>query len=1202
MASSGPTAYYQAQGGGNVQFRILGPVEVAVDGEPIDLGPRKQRSLFALLLIHHNRVVSSDRILDELWGEEAEGKENALWVYISRLRAALGEVTQESILVTRDHGYSLVIDPELLDAHEFERLAKQGSNLLQADPEAAARDLTAALAIWRGHALEDFTYDEFARSEITRLEELRAVCLENRIESDLKRGLSGELIGELELIVDERPLDERPVSQLMLAQYRAGRQADALRCFERFRRGIGEELGLEPSPELRRLEEQILLHDSRLQPKTSERTPARAGTGAQGHNPFRGLEAFREEDANLFFGRDRLVTDILKRLDEHAIVSLVGSSGCGKSSATRSGVIPAIRKGAIPHSDSWLIAQMVPGSHPFAELEAALLRSTLDAPNSLKEQLDGAPDEILRAVLRILPADDSRVIIVVDQFEELFTLCDPDTSDRFLTALVEAAADSHGRVRVMITLRADFYDRPLAHPQFGNAMGAGIVNVVPMAPEELEQAASQPALRAGVRLDPGLEAALIGDVLGEPGALPLFQFALTDLFDRRVGDTLTLGAYREMGGIQGTLSRKAEQLYARLTEEQQIAARQVFLRLVALSDSETRSRRRVDASELLALELDVTDLQAVLQAFGQQRLLSFDRNDVTGSPTVEVAHEALLEHWDRLADWIDDGMEDVRHNIRLTAAATEWNDNGRTDGYLLTGTRLKNYEGWASISTMSLARTERQYLDASAALRDDQLAADQERASREAASARKAKRNAFGLVALIAAVIAVGGYFLWTSLQPEGPTIAWLQPVDAGTYESLVEEGIARAERKLDFVPIIVSVSRDPVEQMRQVIDDGAELVVSGFAFTEAVAQLAPDHREVQFVLFDSDFRPDEPNVSLVTIDIAEAAYLMGVAAASVSRNGAIGFIGSTQNDFFNDWLSAYEAGARDTDDSVAISASWISDRFEGAFDNPDSAYEIAMQLFDQGVDVIFTAAGRSGEGTMRAASDFSRSTGRHVWAIGVDSDEGFLAESDLKPFVLTSLIKSVDSVMFDTIGAFLDRRLEPEMVYRMSDGAAGYSTFGGHIDAMRFELDTIGADLESGSIDIPKVTALPSTWLEPGARELIATFDGESCVLSTAPEIFDGEDVDITFVNETDQNASMTLATSSISVSTEMYRQKLAERGNAFEAMADLTIEPINWWTVPPNSSYLLRAAFQGAPLSVGVVVCWVPNFIAGSFNVLDN
>ncbi|MFV1962123.1 MAG: winged helix-turn-helix domain-containing protein, partial [Acidimicrobiia bacterium] len=147
-----------------MRFRVLGPLEVQVGDELIDLGPKKQRSLFALLLINHNRVVSTDRILDELWGEDAEGKENALWVYVSRLRSALGDASQEPMLVTKDHGYSLVIDPESLDAHEFEDLARSGFGLLRTDPEAAAGDLSNALSLWKGHALEEFTYDDFARA------------------------------------------------------------------------------------------------------------------------------------------------------------------------------------------------------------------------------------------------------------------------------------------------------------------------------------------------------------------------------------------------------------------------------------------------------------------------------------------------------------------------------------------------------------------------------------------------------------------------------------------------------------------------------------------------------------------------------------------------------------------------------------------------------------------------------------------------------------------------------------------------------------------------------------------------------------------------------------------------------------------------------------------------------------------------------
>ncbi|MFV1962982.1 MAG: BTAD domain-containing putative transcriptional regulator, partial [Acidimicrobiia bacterium] len=699
------------------KFRVLGPVEVVVGGESVDLGPKKQRSLFALLLVNYNRVVATDRILEELWGDDAHGKENALWVYISRLRSVLDEHSSQPVLVTKDHGYSVDIEPDSLDSYLFEQLATHGASLLRSDPQDAADTLREALGLWRGNALEDFAYDEWAQPDIARLTELRNQCLGDRIEADLKRGLSGELIGELERLVDERSLDERPVSQLMLAQYRAGRQADALRCFERYRRRAGEELGIDPSPELRRLEEQILLHDTRLQTRTTQ-TESAAARHATGINPFKGLEAFKEEDTDLFFGRDRLVADILTRITDHRIVTVVGPSGSGKSSAVKSGVVPALRKGAIDGSDNWLIASMIPSAHPFAEIEAALLRTTLDPPDSLRDQLDGSPDEILRAVLRISPTNDTTVAIIIDQFEELFTITDPATTQRFLTALNNAADDPRGRIHIIVTLRADFYDRPLRHAAFGSAMSKGVVNIVPMAPEELEQAASQPATKAGVRLEPGLEAALIGDVLGQPGALPLFQFALTDLFSRRVGETLTLASYRDIGGVDGSVGRKAEQIYEKLTPDQQTTTPQLFLRLVSITDTATRSRRRVEANELLDLDIDVTDLQTVIDMFGKDRLLSFDRNDTTGSPTVEVAHEALLQHWERLSNWIDEGTEDVRTNIRLAAAASEWTDNGRDSGYLLTAGRLDQYETWADTSSVSLARTERQYLDASTDLRD----------------------------------------------------------------------------------------------------------------------------------------------------------------------------------------------------------------------------------------------------------------------------------------------------------------------------------------------------------------------------------------------------------------------------------------------------------------------------------------------------
>ena len=484
-----------------MEFRILGPLQALSDGAPVDLGPHKQRSLLALLLLSANRVVSTDRILEELWGDDSAGKEKALWVHVSRLRSALeparAERGESSVLLTRDHGYVLHVEPDALDAQRFEAAVAEGRGLVRDDPAAASVVLEDALAMWTGPALADFTYEDFARAEISRLEELRLDAAEHRIDADLRRGRAGELVGELERLDQDHPFRERTVGQLMLALYRAGRQADALRTFQRFRRRIGDELGLEPSPELGRLEEQILLHDSRLQAPTATATPA----VALRTNPFKGLHAFREADADDFFGRDRLVAEVIARIAAGArLVTLVGPSGSGKSSVVRAGILPALQKGAVPGSEDWTFASMVPGSHPFAELEAALLRSTLDAPDSLDAQLRDDTTGLLRAAMRLLPDETSRLLLVIDQFEELFLVVrDEEVRRRFLANIVTAIDDTHGRLTIVLTLRADCYHHPLHHAEFGSRMGSSIVNVVALAPDEFEIAAEAPAAREARR-------------------------------------------------------------------------------------------------------------------------------------------------------------------------------------------------------------------------------------------------------------------------------------------------------------------------------------------------------------------------------------------------------------------------------------------------------------------------------------------------------------------------------------------------------------------------------------------------------------------------------------------------------------------------------------------------------------------------------
>jgi DNA-binding SARP family transcriptional activator len=240
-----------------LEFRILGPLEVRDEGTVVVIRGAKLRALLAILLLHVNEVVSSDRLVDDLWGENAPAaRGTALRVRLSQLRKALGR--DGGAIVTQPPGYSLRLDRSRLDLHQFEDLVAESD---RADPETAASKLREALSLWRGPALADFTYDGFARAAIARLEELRLLALERRIEVDLALGRHAELVGELEGLVAEHPLRERLRAQLMLALYRSGRQAEALAVYKNARRALVDEFGIEPAPALRELEQAILRQD-----------------------------------------------------------------------------------------------------------------------------------------------------------------------------------------------------------------------------------------------------------------------------------------------------------------------------------------------------------------------------------------------------------------------------------------------------------------------------------------------------------------------------------------------------------------------------------------------------------------------------------------------------------------------------------------------------------------------------------------------------------------------------------------------------------------------------------------------------------------------------------------------------------------------------------------------------------------------------
>ena len=1182
LGAPGETAAYRRS---ELRVRVLGPLEVLIDGVDVRLGGPKQRAVLALLAAEVGKPVSVDTLIDGVWGDEpTAGARSTLQTYVSNLRTAIGDV-----IVRDDGGYRLAAEPEDVDAIEFERAAEQAAALVESNPAKAAQGLGAALALWRGHPYSDVPGRFALELEARRLEELRLRAVEARIEAELALGRHAQLIAELEVLCEEFPVYERFRAEHMLALYRSGRQAEALRAYQKTRAYLAEELGLEPSAHLLDLERRILNHDpslaveaepqlqtlaflltdiedstllwqlhtevmrtavaehdrivlssaeatggrvvkrvadridvgfadvgaavaaaSEIERKLSaahwgelgpprvrmaidvgevekrggdylgpvlnraarllaashagqvllsadahtalsasrggwrakalgefrfkgigspqhvfqllldgvpadfpplriDRLPPAIPAGAFGRsvrgyelreqvgsgglgvvyrayqpsvgrevaikvippelvnqlsfvrgfeaeaqlvaqlehphlvplydfwrdpegaylvmrwlrggslqqalergpwnletasrllsqvasglayahrhgvvhrdvkpanvlldedgnaylsdfgiaarlvdskkaggpvtsspaylppeelagqaltlrsdlyglglltfellagqrppmdgalpslhairpelapaldevvacatapepderyesaqrflaafaaavgapvaetytpaeNPYKGLQAFGEADAADFYGRDALVDELVRAVGERRLVAVVGPSGIGKSSVVKAGLVPALRSGVTAGSDRWLVTDMFPGSYPYEELAAALLRVAVERPDDLVEQL--ARDElgIRRVVKRILPTA-SELLLVFDQFEELFTLtADEEMRRRFLAGLTALADDPHSPARVLVTLRADFLDHPLRYPEFGELLRAGMVAVAAPSEDELAEAIERPARRVGVRFEPGLVSEIIADVRNQPGALPLLQYALTELFAARASDTLMLEGYVATGGVVGALGRRAEELYDRLRPSAQAACRQVFLRLVNADPAAQDTRRRVSRRELRQLELDPNAVEEILARYGAHRLLSFDREPLTRTPTVEVAHEAILSQWDRLGGWIDERREDLLLHRRLIEAVGEWRDADRDPGYLPSEGRLAQFEAWAAATDLALTAGEREFL-AEAQARADAVA-------RRRSRRRRATLVGFAVLAAAASTLA----------------------------------------------------------------------------------------------------------------------------------------------------------------------------------------------------------------------------------------------------------------------------------------------------------------------------------------------------------------------------------------------------------------------------------------------------------------
>ncbi len=437
--------------------------------------------------------------------------------------------------------------------------------------------------------------------------------------------------------------------------------------------------------------------------------------------PYIGLEAFGEANRERFFGRRRLIGDLLEKLREHCFLAVVGPSGSGKSSLVLGGLIPALKAAALPESDAWhYFPRLVPGSDPFASLARAVHPPNVKLNPWIERLTTGALHDAtyLTKVIGALTKQPS--VLVIDQFEELFTLC---TNQQILNAFIDnllVLINAPGpRHTVILTMRSDFETYIVRLPQLQALFEQAQTRVTPMSAPDLREAIEEPARQVGLKIEPRVIDALISDIIGEPAALPLLQFTLLKLWDQRDHNRVSWETYQRVGGGRLALARSADALYHGLSPEQQRTTRRILLRMVRPTAGLEFTSNRIRRDQLYQGGEAAYRIDEVLGKLVHARLVRLSAADQPEDTQVEVAHEALVRNWPMLVEWLEQEREALRERQRLTIAAENWKSRGEDANTLLRGAVLSEA---LRLPAADLSRIERDFLRASlqARLNDEQ--------------------------------------------------------------------------------------------------------------------------------------------------------------------------------------------------------------------------------------------------------------------------------------------------------------------------------------------------------------------------------------------------------------------------------------------------------------------------------------------------
>lgn len=794
-----------------LQVRFLGQFDVRADGKRVVIPSRAGQSLFAFLLLTAGTRHRREKLAGQFWPdtleESARGNlRRELW----RVRKALADQGSSAAetLLAEEMTISFNVESEYwLDVAQLER------NITSED---SLNERVNQVSLYRGELLPGF-YEDWVVLERERVQALFEGRLQELLQSLIADQRWAAVLEWGEHWIAHGQTPEPAYRALMLAYAARGDRAKVAGTFERCVQALQQELGVEPSGETRELYEGLLagrtISGVDLAANQVAQPPKRMGDEppVPGEPPFKGLQYFDENDASLFFGREVLTAKLVERLRESQFLAVVvGASGSGKSSALRAGLVPALKNHASPAKEGvtsagdvipidgawdWQVHILTPTAHPLEALATSLTQeaSTIVTTVALLDDLARDPRSLHLYLRRWQMANGKseagsrrststirHMLLVVDQFEELFTLCrDEFEREAFIDNLLTAAQpDSGGQLTLVLAIRADFYAHLAQYPELREAVARNQEYIGPMSAEELRRAIEEPARGKGWEFESGLVDLILRDVGSEPGALPLLSHAMLETWKRRSGRTLTFKGYQQSGGVQGAIAQTAETVYLRLTPEQQSLARSIFLRLTELGEGTEDTRRRASLVELLSQSGDAEEVRALLNILAEARLITL------GQGVAEVAHEALIREWPTLREWLNQDREGLRLHRHLTEAAHEWELLERDPGALYRGARLAQAREWTALNPNALNAREDVFLESSLELEESEAAEREKQRQRELEGARELaetqaraaaqlRRRAFYLrLALIVALVMAGAALVFGQQAQSNATAA----------------------------------------------------------------------------------------------------------------------------------------------------------------------------------------------------------------------------------------------------------------------------------------------------------------------------------------------------------------------------------------------------------------------------------------------